>query len=395
MGKRQTFLRANARFLAWCVVCAAGLAWLLLYKLSSLTVGLSPTELQAASAPVGWHGIYQQPLYLPLKLLRSVVFVMFPSHGALLTRLPNAVFGASAIVTFAWLMRLWHGARPALLASLLFATSAWVLHASRLASFDVLYLWATPTLLVVHRLFPKYYQRRLAWCGSLLIWGLMLYIPGFVWFIVLELYLQRQPLRDAWKHHHSGWQRSLYIMAGLTWLPLLLINCTRSGQLVQWLGWPAHLVGPSSLLKQFVAVPVHLFIRGPKYPEIWLGRTPILDISTLIMCLIGIYFYATRPTSGRSRLLGGYLALGALLVGLGGPVGLSVIIPLLYIAAATGIAYLLHDWLHVFPLNPLARGFGVTLVSLAVSLSCLYNLRAYFVAWPHNSATKTTFSHHL
>jgi hypothetical protein len=27
-------------------------------------------------------------------------------------------------------------------------------------------------------------------------------------------------------------------------------------------------------------------------------------------------------------------------------------------------------------------------------LSCLYNLRAYFVAWPHAATTQTTFRYH-
>lgn len=394
MGKIWAYLQANSRMLAWPLLGIAGLAWLLLYKLSSITGGLSPTEIQAAIVPVGWHGMYHEPLYLPLKIVRSVIYVLFPSHGQLLTRLPNVLFGATAILTFAWLMRLWHGIRPAILASLLFATSAWVLHASRLASFEVLYLWAMPTLLVTHRLFSKHYEKPLVWYGSLLTWGLMLYIPGLIWLILLELYLQREPLRAAWKHYQSWWQRGLYVLAGLVWLPLLIIDLTRSGQLMQWLGFPAHLPGLLTLLKQFVAVPVHLFIHGPLYPEIWLGRTPILDVFTLVACFIGIYFYASHASSARSRLLTGFLVMGALLVGLHGPVGLSLLVPLLYVGAATGIAYLLHEWLHVFPHNPLARGFGLTLISIAVALSCLYNVRAYFVAWPHNTTTKATFSHH-
>ena len=55
------------------------------------------------------------------------------------------------------------------------------------------------------------------------------------------------------------------------------------------------------------------------------------------------------------------LSSGVVLVGLGGPVGLSILVPLLYVAVATGLAYLLHEWLKVFPNNPLARGFGIGL----------------------------------
>jgi hypothetical protein len=89
--------------------------------------------------------------------------------------------------------------------------------------------------------------------------------------------------------------------------------------------------------------------------------------------------------------LGLFALAGLLLVGLGGPVGLSLLVPLLYVWAAAGIAYLTREWLQVFPNNPLARSLGLGLIVLAVGLGCIYNLRAYFVAWPHNQTTRVTF----
>ena len=378
---------------AWLVLAAAGLALLLLYKLGSLTGGLGAGELTSASAPVGWHGIYHQPLDLPLKLVRSAVFFLFPTHGQTLSRLPDVFFGGLAIISFAWLIRLWHGTRTAVLAGLLFATSAWVLHASRLASFDVMYLWATPTLLLVHSLLHKYAKRPVVSYGSLLIWGLMLYIPGLIWLLAVEAYLQRGVLLSSWKHFGRWWQRLLYLLAGLVWLPLLIIDLMRPDNLRTWLGLPGHFAAPAHLLKQFVAVPVHLFIRGPQYPDIWLARSPVLDVFTLVACAIGIYFYATHLQAVRSRLLGLFALVGFVLVGLGGPVGLSLLVPLLYVWAAAGIAYLTREWLQVFPNNPLARSLGLGLIVLVVGLACIYNLRAYFVAWPHNQTTRVTFQY--
>jgi hypothetical protein len=394
MKQFRSYLLRHSRTIVWLLLALAGLSWLLLHKLGSLTGGLSAGELTAAAAPVGWHGIYHQPFYLPLKLVRSAVFVLFPGHGQTLTRLPNAFFGGLTIISFAWLVSLWHGTRTAVLASLLFATSAWVLHASRLASFDVLYLWAVPTLLLIYMQLQKHSKEPLVWYGSVLTGGLMLYIPGLIWLIALGAYLQKGLLLSAWQHFGRWWQRALYLLAGLVWLPLLIIDLLRPGNFTAWLGWPAHLAKPATLLKQFVGVPVHLFIRGPQYPDLWLARTPVLDIFTLAACIIGIYFYATHRQAARSRLLGLFFVVSLLLVGLGGPVALSLLIPLLYIGTATGIAYLLREWLQVFPNNPLARSLGLGLVILAVSFSCVYNLRAYFVAWPHNQITRVTFQYH-
>lgn len=395
MKRLHAFIGERAGFFLWSIVVLAGLGWLLLNQLGSLTDGISLGELHAAVAPVGWHGIYHNPLYLPLKLVRSVVFYVFPVHGQTLTRLPNIIFGALAVLSFVWLIRFWHGSRTALFAGLLFATGAWTLHVSRLASFDILYLWGMTALLLNHVLLHRYRDNVVAWYGSLVIWGLMLYIPGFVWLVLVEIYLQRSVLAEAWANFSSWWQRLLYLLVGAVWLPLLALDLIRPGELIKWLGAPAHFATPVHLLKQLAGVPVHLFVRGPEYPQVWLGRAPVMDIFTLAVCAVGIYFYLTHLKAARSRLLGAMAVVGVLLVALGGPVGLSLLIPLLYVGAAAGIAYLLREWLQVFPNNPLARGLGIGVVALLVILSAGYNLKSYFIVWPHNQATRQTFRYHI
>ena len=365
--------------------------WLMLYRLGSLVGGLSPTEHAAAVQPVGWHGVYHDALYLPLKIVRSVDFRLFPHHGQTLTRLPNALFGALAIVSFTWLIWLWHGRRTAVIAGTLFATGAWTLHASRLASFDVLYLAAMPLMLLANVGLQRRPDKAYTFYGSLALWGVLLYVPGIVWLLIINVLFQRKALLAGWRHFSGWWQRVLYVLTGLIWLPLLLENLRQSATLRTWIGLPEHVAAPLTLLKQFGGVFVHLFVRGPEYPALWLGQAPLLDIFTLAMCLLGIYFYARRREASRSRLLASFFAAGAVLVALNGPVGLSLLVPLLYVCAATGVTYLIHEWLRVFPVNPLARNIGVGLVALAVVLACTYNLRAYFVAWPHNATTRTVF----
>ena len=394
LQKLRGRVRGHRRLLLWLLGFAVLVGCLMLYKLGSLVGGLSQSEVAAATTPVGWHGIYQQPLELPLKLVRSAVFYVFPDHGQTLTRLPNVLFGVLSIISFGALIRLWHGRRTAVLATLLFAAGAWTLHVSRLASFDVLYLWATTTLVCSHFLLRKYHERAPVWYGNILLWGLLLYVPGLVWFVLADIIMQRRFLLKGWRAHARWPQRLLTVLAGAVWLPLLAIGLARSGQLLTWLGIPGDFAAPLTVLKQFAAVPVHLFIRGPQYPELWLGKAPILDVFVLTACILGIYFYATHRKAARTRYLAVLAFIGFVLVGLGGPVELSLLVPLLYMAAATGIAYLLHDWLKIFPNNPLARGLGIGLIVFAVALSCLYNCRAYFIAWPHAPPTKIVFRYH-
>jgi len=394
MKDAWAYLRTHRRQVLTAALVALVMLWIVGRHLASLTGGLSSHELAASRQAVGWHGIYHQPLDLPLKLIRSVVFALAPTHGVLLSRLPSLLLGLATIVSFGWLIRLWHGPRTALFATALFATSAWTLHVARLASFSVEYLWAIPALLLVDSLLPRTFRRWPVYYGSLLLWLLLLYVPGLVWLILPAIYLQRRTLQTAWQHFHGWWQRSLYGLTVAGGLGFLAYDLSRSGQLRQWLGFPAHFASPLHLLKQLLGVPVHLFVRGPQNPETWLGRAPLLDIFVLVMTLVGIYFYSRHYTARRTRLLAGFSLIGVILVALAGPVSLSLLVPLLYACAATGITYLLHEWLSVFPLNPLARSFGIAFVAVAVSLSCFYNLRAYYIAWPHTADTKAVFIYH-
>lgn len=370
------------------------LASLLLTKLGSLTKGgLSHAELQTSLATYGWHGVFQDPLYLPLKLLRSVVYLAFNDHNFLVTRLPNAIIGVLTIGMFALLIRIWHGNRTAILSTILFATSAWVLHVSRLASFDVLYLMLTPALLLSIAAMQRYSTRPAVFYGALLLWGSLLYIPGAVWLVALTIYWERKAVLIGWRHFKSVRQRFLYVLAGLIWLPLLIIELSRAGALKFWLGLPSNFATPLNILKKFWEVIFNIVIHGPSNAEVWLPKAPIFDIFTLVMIGLGIYFYAKHWRVGRARILLSFFLVGTVLISLSGPVGFSLIVPLMYICVATGIAYLIHEWLQVFPINPFARILGISLVALAISLSCFYNLRSYFVAWPHNTITQATFTY--
>lgn len=254
-----------------------------------------------------------------------------------------------------------------------------------------MYLCTIPVLLATGVLLQKYVNKPIVLYVCILAWMAVAYIPGMIWMVAITVYWQRDALVDAWKHSKRLWQRALGGLLLLVSLPLLVINPTRSGQLIAWIGAPDQWAAPLLIVKQYVAVGVHLFVRGPQYPEIWLDKVPVLDIFTLAMCLIGIYFYLRHLKAFRAQMLLSYAVAGWLLVGAHGAVGLSLLVPLLYIAVAAGLAYLLREWLQVFPKNPLARGAGIALISLAVCMSCLYNVRAYFVAWPNNETTKSLF----
>ena len=384
------FLRTRSRLLLGLGVIAVIVGALMGFRLGTIVPGLSPLEHATAQMTYGWHGVVARPFDLPLNLARSAVFVTLGHQSAALLRLPNVVFGILTIIVFAVLIKYWHGTRTALFATALFATSAWLLHVSRLASSDVLYLLAIPLLLIIQLAMLRASSRALVFYGSLAVCGLLLYIPGLVWLVLLSLFWQRAAIRDGWQYFSRFWQRSLYILTGLVWLPLLIWRLASITQLKIWLGLPPT-INIAQIGRQLFFVPVHLLGRGPNDPQRWLGHAPLLDAFSLVVVVAGIWFYAQHYRAVRTRILLSYSIVGLILVSLGGSVGLSLLVPLLYVIGATGLAYLLHEWLAVFPVNPIARRLGITLIALAVAVSCIYNLRAYFVAWPHDRATLTTF----
>jgi hypothetical protein len=366
----------------------------MLYRLGSLTHGLSELEMKTGTVPVGWHGIYRSPLYLPVTVLRSIVFKLFLHHGQTLTRLPNAILGAITVVSFTWLSWIWHGRRTALLMFVLVSCNAWVLHTSRFASNDIVFLWAGTTLLLCHALLHRLIDHIYRWFFTLLLLGLLLTVPGLIWLVLIELWLSRAQLIGGLQRFGSFWQRLLAVFLFILWLPLLILNARRPGQLKLWLGFPEHFAHFTHIIKDTVAVGVHLFIRGPQYPWLWLGRAPLFDIFSLAMALIGLYFYLTHWRSARSLLLILIFIVGTILIGLGGAVSLSLLVPTVFALIAMGLSFLLHRWLQTFPHNPLARQLGIWLVILAVIASCVYNLRAYFVAWADSPKTQGIFRYH-
>ena len=374
------------------VAAIAVIGYLLTHRLASLTFGFSTNELRIASLPIGWHGILASPLFLVFKLFESVSFYFFGQQNILAARLPSVLLGLIAVTAFGLVLRAWHNSRIAILGCLLFATSAWTLHVSRYVGYESSYLVVLPILLLSQVALRRYKKRWLTY-AVLVVWSLLLFTPGMIWFVAVAAFWQRNDLVQAWQESTLWWQKVLFILFNISSLPLLIWSFVKHNNLVvSWLGAPSSFDSLQQLGHRLAAVPLHLFVRGPGIPDLWLGRLPLLDIFTLSMTIIGIVFYAGKWRNSRSQLLAAYGVIGTILIGLGGPVSLSLLVPILYLFAAAGMGWLLHDWLKYFPNNPIARGLAIGVVSFAVATSCTYNIYSYYVAWPHNAATITEYS---
>ncbi|MEI8338431.1 MAG: hypothetical protein WCF91_00690 [bacterium] len=391
MKKTISLLKDNTSNTAIVLLLTALASCLLFFKISTLVPAFGPTEFKTATAVLGFSGFFNHIFFLPIELLRSILFGLIPSHGYALTRLPNIIFGLSSMVIFSYLIYTWHGRRTAVLATILFISSAWTLHVSRLASFDVLYTFALLSLVLINVILKKYKTsaKIFLFCGFLA--GLIATIPGMIWLLIISVFMLKDEISIAWQNLNKIWYKIAFTALTTYWIPLVTFSIIENGGLLKFIGAPSHFAGYWQTLKLFIAVPVHLFIRGPEYPELWLGRAPVLDVFVLLCVLLGIYFYFQHKEAARSKMLLVLLLSSMILVGLGGAVSLSAPIAIVYLIAATGITFLLKEWLTMFPVNPLARVLGISLISVAVLMSSVYGIRSYFIAWPHNVVTKTIF----
>ena len=396
MKKLRRWLQQHARLI---LLTAGGTLFsgaLLGIHLGGLTNGISKREVllnqQASSLPTILH----DPVGLPLTLLQWVVGIL-PFHGDTWLRVPSAILALVTLFCLTYIMRRWYGPRTAFFGFVLFATSAWFLHVGRLATTDILYLGAVPVLLFSHLLLHNNLKSRRAAYVWLICNISLLYIPGVVWFVLLNAWWQRSDIKEVLGSLKSWLARVGLVATGILFLaPLLYGLLMGSAKTIglELLGLPTAVPSLSMVGGAFRDAVLFVAIRGNAPSDIWLNHLPILDAFVTVLFLAGVYFYGSHWRASRARLLASFLILGVLLVVGGGLTTISILVPLLYLIAAAGIAYLLHQWLVVFPRNPLARGFGIGLLSIVVLASCLYGLRQYFVAWVHHPETQSSFSEH-
>jgi len=330
---------------------------------------------------------------MPYIVVRNVVRKASPQITTTTARLPSSVFGFVLVVCFYALLSLWYRPRVAILGTILFATSSWFLRSSRLATPEVM-----SSLSITLVLFWAWLQRtrhpRLAFTISCLAVVGLLYVPGMIWFIaVAGVWRGKQLIADL-----SKLPTNVVIVMGIISTILLIpffysIFITPS-LILNVLGF-GNDWSLKTIWEQLSHIPAYLFIRGPADALVTVGKAALLDIFTITMVLLGLYATFKSWRLDRNKVTLALLISGLILCAIGDLKTMTSLLVPIYLLAAAGIAFMLEEWLRVFPRNPLARGIATTLLSLAVLLAGFYHITNYFIAWPNAPLTKSTFSKHL
>ncbi len=362
-------------------------ASLLLYKLLTL-VPFGQREQAQEIGAASLSQIKTEVLFAPMKGLQFAI-IKFGDNDAWL-RFASVAVGLVAAYFLYLMLRKWYTPRVSLLTTLMFVSSSWFLHVSRLASQDVMYLSVVPGLILICLWFlSKKNDLKLPLAAILL--GLLLYVPGAAILLLAALVLFRKYLVKTIPKLPLKFKLLGSLAFLVTLAPLFYSFAFRQRQIIEWLGFNEHQsFDASSIAANLIEIPRQLFVSGPSDAAVWLVGTPVLDIFSVVMLGLGIYAYRAGYYPARERLVFSLLAVTFVIIWLGNVATISLMLPLLYVFIANGIAYMLQSWFTVFPRNPLARSIGIATVTVVVLISCSYHIQRYFVAWPQAEHTKRT-----
>jgi hypothetical protein len=219
------------------------------------------------------------------------------------------------------------------------------------------------------------------------------YIPGLIWFMILALFAQRRHISKIFKSVPILSIIIFIVVSIILVSPLIRASYLNPNLIGEWLALP-QAVNLLEIIKNFFLVPASLLFRSQPDPVFNLGRLPYLDLITICFSAIGAYAFLIRIDLVRTRALIGALLISWILIAFKA-LSISILIPIIYLAVAGGVMFMLQQWFVVFPKNPIARNLAVALILAVASISVYYNLTRYFIAWPNNITTKQAFQEKL
>lgn len=368
-------------------------------QLNSLTGGLSDAE-QQLQLTVDQNSlslsqiIFDPFFFLHSLLLLGIQAISFPNLDHV--RLASAVMGTIGVIGFYYIIKSWYSPRLAILATLLFGASAWTLNIARYASPESSYL-IIPALLAAWLWVIDSQYKPIAIYTALILGIFTLYIPGMVWFLLPALYWQRRVIAQALFRLNPTLITGLCAVILVGIMPLVVSTVfppegsTHISNILTFFGLPNTIPSLSLVWQNLSGSFLHIFVRSPEGSLLGVGTLPLLDIFTSAMAIIGLWVMATSRKLDRTKMVPLLLLGGTLLLSIGGPIYISLLLPILFLLAAEGIGYMLNQWLTVFPRNPFARQLGIGLIVIAVLVTSFFQLTSYFVAWPHTDAAVQAF----
>jgi 4-amino-4-deoxy-L-arabinose transferase-like glycosyltransferase len=311
-------------------------------------------------------------------------------NGFLAMRLPSILLGTVTIGIFYTILRRWFSVFISVITTIMLATNSFFIASVRYASPEISILMAV--LLMGYGMWLNTRpSSKLALAIGIAVSILSLYTPGLIWLFILFVIWQKKNIIELFHIARPYLLLSIFIIL-LLLTPLILSLLSNPDNILAYLGFPSQI--KDSLVElpaNLIGIPYQLFWQGREAAQFNIIGTPIFDIFILFMFLLGCYYFVIE----NKKKLSIFVIVGILLmltfIALNDSKFLVLLLPLTYIAVASGINEMLNKWYVKFPHNPIAKGLAYSLVIVAVASSCFYNLNKYFIAWPQTPQTKKIF----
>lgn len=380
------------------------LGLLLIFKLGSLTSGLSDSELSiqqmAANDKLGLSAIAREAIFLPY------TFALFllqytPFTGPTGVRAVGVLFGLLGAAGMFYIFRKWYTTRIAVLGTILFATSSWFLHTARYADESASYL-LLPLLVAAMIALQAKTRSRIAITAAVIFGMTMLYLPGLILFIIPALIIKRKVIIASLRLQPLWYRITLGFTSLIMLMPLILSlakpipgQSTSLENILSLLGAPGTNLHSIQTMFSTLADNISgIFLYNTSGPIFVPGHMPWFDVCTTVLAIIGIIQFVRHWRLDRSKLIGIVGLLSIILIALGGAVSSVILLPFLFLFIVEGLKWLLETWLEIFPRNPFARSFAVIMVCVLTATIVSYHINKYYLAWARSPETRQVFNNH-
>lgn len=369
------------------------------YQLGSLSGQASGTEQmivnRVSEQNISLTETLKNSVYFPYQIATYLLqFTPFDTLGSV--RAISGAFGLLGLAGFFYVLRKWYTLRMAILGALLFVSSSWFLHTARFADPAASYLLIPLLIGGVVALQSRTRPRWMLLLVTLLGFSVA-YIPGLLWFLIPAIALQRKILFGSLNLQPIWFKVTIGIMTLAMLVPLAFTiyfasESSSSNSLLSLLGLPGSFETLTAFFKTAGITISNIFIYSRSGPIYSAGHLPWLDAATSLLVAIGLYQFVRHFRLDRTKLLTLVGVVGLVLIATGGSVAPVLLLPFVYLLAVEGLKWLLDSWLKVFPRNPVARGFGITITILVVLIIVTYQTQKYFLAWGGAPETHAVFN---
>jgi len=363
------------------------------YRLGSLTPGFSLNEVTYIHSAQSGKQIIANPVFAPHKVL-TYGLIKLKLTKPIYFRSVSTLMGVIVVMSGFFIIKRWHSRKIALLGSVLLLSSSWLLQTVRLATPEACFLLVLPLLWLASWMYSTS-NRRLALFLLFLSVSVAIYIPGFIWLILLLVMWQRKSIANELSQVSVWFGLLLGFMSLIVLSPLAWASWHDRQVLITILGLPQQL----SILKDFpfniVRLASALVWRSQSDAVSHLANLPLLDVFSVLLAALGTYAARFSWRLTRAKLMLSCFVILFLLASLGGSMSPVVLLPIIYLVMVAGLAFLLAQWFSVFPRNPLARFVGVALLAMIVAATSYYHISRYYVAWSQAPETRHSFNLHL